>query len=232
MGTVGLSRIRTRDGSPPTGTLGKSESKVNQRPLPRISSARPSAEEGRPGKMSRSDPRVLLRVIVQNPAAFREPLSRLELAYAREIAEVANQWAHLGPFSDADTSRVLDTTMRLLRAASADAAASQVAELLLGHSEALGEANRPGQVASAAGFRAHEAAQPAGHHRPDGRYASGEGARPGGTIEEFRDRDGDYLAWVAAHASGYVVNVGRSGHGLAMLHHASCATITSRPPFT
>src|SRR5258708_19811913 len=109
--------------------------------------------EGRPGKTSGPDPRVLLRVIVQNPGAFREPLSRLELAYAREIAEVANQWAHLGPFSDADTSRALDTMRRFLRAAGADAAASQAAELLPGrHSDDLGEPHLPGQRDPAAGF--------------------------------------------------------------------------------
>jgi hypothetical protein len=51
-------------------------------------------------------------------------------------------------------------------------------------------------------------------------------------VEEFRDRDADYLAWVAAHRSGYVINIGRSGRGYARLHRATCGTITSRPPFT
>lgn len=53
-----------------------------------------------------------------------------------------------------------------------------------------------------------------------------------GGVEEFRDRDRDYLGWVVAHAGGYVINTGRSGHGYARLHRAACATITSRPPFT
>ena len=52
------------------------------------------------------------------------------------------------------------------------------------------------------------------------------------SIEEFRDRDADYLRWVAAHRDGYVINIGRSGRGYARLHRATCGTITSRPPFT
>jgi hypothetical protein len=52
------------------------------------------------------------------------------------------------------------------------------------------------------------------------------------SVEEFRDRDADYLSWVAAHRDGYVINIGRSGRGYARLHRASCGTITSRPPFT
>jgi hypothetical protein len=52
------------------------------------------------------------------------------------------------------------------------------------------------------------------------------------SIEEFRDRDADYLRWVAAHRDGYVINIGRSGRGYARLHRATCGTITSRSPFT
>jgi hypothetical protein len=51
-------------------------------------------------------------------------------------------------------------------------------------------------------------------------------------VEEFRDRDADYLAWVAAHPAGYVVNIGRHERGAARLHRAACPTITSGPPFT
>jgi len=52
------------------------------------------------------------------------------------------------------------------------------------------------------------------------------------SVEEFRDRDVDYLGWVAAHPDGYVINIGRSRRGYARLHRATCGTITSRPPFT
>ena len=52
------------------------------------------------------------------------------------------------------------------------------------------------------------------------------------SIAEFRDSDAGYLAWLAAHGDGYVINIGRSGRGYARLHRAACGTITSRPPFT
>ena len=52
------------------------------------------------------------------------------------------------------------------------------------------------------------------------------------SVEEFRDRDADYLGWMAAHRDGYVINIGRSGRGYARLHRATCGTITSRPPLT
>jgi hypothetical protein len=52
------------------------------------------------------------------------------------------------------------------------------------------------------------------------------------TVERFQDRDAEYLNWVQEHPEAYVINIGRSGRGIARLHHASCRTITSRPPFT
>lgn len=52
------------------------------------------------------------------------------------------------------------------------------------------------------------------------------------SAEEFRDNDTGYLAWVAAHRDGYVINIGRSGRGYVRLHCSTCGTITSRPPFT
>jgi Swt1-like HEPN len=178
--------------------------------------------EGRAGKLSRSDPRVLLRVIAQNPAAFREPLSRLELAYVREIAEVANQWAHLEPFSDADSTRALDTMIRLLHATGAQEQAGQIVELL--PAPVARERDGAGAVSPAVAPRTTQSLESAS--------VPSEQARPNRTVVEFRDCDGDYLAWVAAHGSGYVINIGRSGRGPAMLHRADCRTITNRPPFT
>ena len=52
------------------------------------------------------------------------------------------------------------------------------------------------------------------------------------SIAEFRDSGRGYLAWLAAHGDGYVINIGRSGRGHARLHRAACGTITSRSPFT
>lgn len=48
---------------------------------------------------------------------------------------------------------------------------------------------------------------------------------------EFRDNDAGYLAWLAAHRDGYVVNIAR-GHyaSQARLHHAGCRTISGQNP--
>jgi len=189
--------------------------------------------EGRPDRMARSDPRLLLRVVAENPRAFRRPLSKLELAYAREIAEVANRWAHLEPFSDADTGRAIDTIARLLRAAAAETQAGQVSELLPDHHRLATAAE--GSFAHEDGLtKPHEPAiiAPAGRRQTAGGETASETATASGEVMEFRDRDGDYLAWVAAHSAGYVINIGRSGHGNARLHRSSCGTITSRAPFT
>jgi hypothetical protein len=51
-------------------------------------------------------------------------------------------------------------------------------------------------------------------------------------IAEFRDNDEAFLAWLAAHAGGYVINVGRNQRGYARLHRADCRTIARRPPLT
>jgi hypothetical protein len=167
-------------------------------------------------------------VIAENPRAFREPLSRLELAYAREITEVANQWAHLEPFSDADASRALDTMVRLLRAAAADTEAREVGTLLARH-------HPSGLPVGDNGAHDDDIAEPGGSAvvlPATYREASGSGPASGdttggGEVAEFRDRDGDYQAWMAAHGSGYVINIGRSGRGNAALHRAGCGTITN-----
>lgn len=77
----------------------------------------------------RSDPRLLLRVITENQRAFRDPLSRTELAFTQEIREIGNKWAHNDAFVDADTMRALDTMVRLLRAAGAVPEADEVEKL-------------------------------------------------------------------------------------------------------
>ncbi len=186
---------------------------------------------GRQPKMARYDARVLLRAIWENPKAFRQPLSRLELAYAREITEVANQWAHLEPFSEVDTIRALDTMVRVLRAAGAEDEASHVSKLLPGN-----DGEVPADAASAE-VRAPAAGDPAvitraGHLGPAVTARASAERDQGIGVAEFRDRDSDYLGWVAAHRAGYVINIGRSGRGSAVAHRASCGTITSRAPFT
>ena len=54
----------------------------------------------------------------------------------------------------------------------------------------------------------------------------------GVSIAEFRNNDAAFLAWLSAHGDGYVINIGRGGHGYARLHRADCGTITRRPPLT
>jgi hypothetical protein len=49
-------------------------------------------------------------------------------------------------------------------------------------------------------------------------------------IEIFRDDDDGYLAWLAAHPAGFVLNVERSPRpNYLILHRATCRTITGRP---
>ena len=48
--------------------------------------------------------------------------------------------------------------------------------------------------------------------------------------EEFRDDDRGYLAWIADHPDGYVINILRShSPANARLHHAGCWTISGEP---
>jgi hypothetical protein len=51
------------------------------------------------------------------------------------------------------------------------------------------------------------------------------------SAREFRDDDAGYLAWIASHPDGYVVNVARSRSvTAARLHHAGCSTINGANP--
>src|SRR5260370_18103660 len=59
-----------------------------------------AAKEGRWPRLTRSDARLLLRVIEENPRAFIRSVSKLDLAYVRETREVANGLAPFDPSSD------------------------------------------------------------------------------------------------------------------------------------
>lgn len=49
-------------------------------------------------------------------------------------------------------------------------------------------------------------------------------------IEIFRDDDAGYLGWLAAHQTGFVLNVARNPRpNYLILHRASCRTISGRP---
>lgn len=48
---------------------------------------------------------------------------------------------------------------------------------------------------------------------------------------EFRDDDAGYLAWLAAHPHGYVVNIARNySVATSRLHYAHCRTISGQNP--
>lgn len=50
-------------------------------------------------------------------------------------------------------------------------------------------------------------------------------------VREFRDDDANYLAWLAAHRDGYVINILHSHNaGGARVHHAACRTINGQNP--
>lgn len=65
------------------------------------------------------DPQVQLRAITEFGYDFKGLLSRAEQAFATELREARNQWAHNEPFTSDDTARILDTIERLLKAANA-----------------------------------------------------------------------------------------------------------------
>jgi hypothetical protein len=49
------------------------------------------------------------------------------------------------------------------------------------------------------------------------------------SVREFRDDDAGYLAWLAAHPNGYVINILRSHNPAgARVHHADCWTISGQ----
>lgn len=52
-----------------------------------------------------------------------------------------------------------------------------------------------------------------------------------GPVNEFRDDDDGYMAWLAAHPVGYVINIARShSASTARVHHAGCRTISGTNP--
>lgn len=62
--------------------------------------------------------------------------------------------------------------------------------------------------------------------------SSGADAHParGLEVEIFKDDDAGYLAWLAAHPTGFVLNVERRPRpGYLILHRATCRTISGRP---
>lgn len=79
--------------------------------------------------MDKGDVQVQLRAITEYGKAFNEVLSRSQQAYASELRETRNFWAHMQPFSSDDTIRALSTIEYLLNAVNAPDSATDVRKL-------------------------------------------------------------------------------------------------------
>lgn len=82
-----------------------------------------------PRKISKDDVQTQLRAITEYGREFNGVLSRSQQAYASELRETRNQWAHGNPFSSDDTIRALSTMEYLLNAVSAPDSAGDVRKL-------------------------------------------------------------------------------------------------------
>jgi len=75
--------------------------------------------DGRGQSLSKTDPAVQLRAITDFGREFAGLLPRPQQAFASELRETRNRFAHNEPFTSDDTTRALDTMERLLRAVNA-----------------------------------------------------------------------------------------------------------------
>ena len=80
-------------------------------------------------ELDKHDVQVQLRAITEYGRDFNQILSRSQQAYASELRETRNQWAHLKPFSSDDAIRALSTIEYLLNAVSAPDSAADVRKL-------------------------------------------------------------------------------------------------------
>ncbi|MDR1077413.1 MAG: DUF499 domain-containing protein, partial [Propionibacteriaceae bacterium] len=94
--------------------------------------ANDAKKHGSPAKTySKRDAQILLRAITDYGREFGAILSRPQQAYASELRETRNLWAHSEPFSSDDTTRALDTIERLLIAVNSADSAEDVRKLRL-----------------------------------------------------------------------------------------------------
>lgn len=80
-------------------------------------------------EMSKKDVQVQLRAITEYGRDFNDTLSRPQQAYASELRETRNRWAHMQAFSSDDTIRALSTIEYLLNAVNAPDSAADVRKL-------------------------------------------------------------------------------------------------------
>lgn len=86
---------------------------------------------GRARTLTKTDPQVQLRAITEWGRSFAGALSRSQQAYASELREVRNLWAHGEQFKSEQVLRALDTMGLLLRAANAPDSAADVEAIKL-----------------------------------------------------------------------------------------------------
>ena len=98
--------------------------------------ARDNAKYGTAKSFSKSDPQVQLRVLTEDWRVFKDKLSRTDQAFASELRDVRNTWAHGEPFSADDTYRALDSMERLLLAVGAGEPADEIRRLRVDHQRA------------------------------------------------------------------------------------------------
>lgn len=80
-------------------------------------------------EISKEDVQTQLRAITEYGREFSGILSRFQQAYASELRETRNQWAHMKPFSSDDAIRALSTIEYLLNAVDAPDSAADVRKL-------------------------------------------------------------------------------------------------------
>jgi predicted AAA+ superfamily ATPase len=82
-----------------------------------------------PQIISKDDPAVMLRAITDFGREFKDVLSRTHQAFASELRQTRNDWAHNKAFTSNDTARALDTIERLLLAVNAPDSAADAHKL-------------------------------------------------------------------------------------------------------
>lgn len=91
--------------------------------------ARDRARFGRAHPLSLSDPALLLRVLWAHWNVFDGVLSPVARAYAAELRDVRNRWAHNAAFAESEVRRALETMELLLRQVGAHSPAATLMNL-------------------------------------------------------------------------------------------------------
>lgn len=90
---------------------------------------RDSQKYGKTVAYSKVDPQILLRAVTEKGILFKDQLSRGQQAFASELRDTRNLWAHGETISSPDTERALDTIARLLQAVDAMDSAADVSRM-------------------------------------------------------------------------------------------------------